>query len=183
MSELEQRGNAILRRLPPGAQAAEVGVFLGALSEYLLRRRGDLHLFMVDSWLPAEKQPEAYRKTRDEHANAPAEKVAIQRAEALRRAAPFCDRAKVMEMPSIEAASLIKDGSLDMVFLDADHSYEGVRDDIAAWLPKVKPGGWIGGHDIDNPAPAYDFSGVRRAVDEAFDSVELDENFTWFRRI
>lgn len=48
----------------------------------------------------------------------------------------------------------------DAVFIDAAHDYESVKADIAAWLPKVKPGGFFGGHDIDAP-------GVKQAVDEA----------------
>jgi len=183
VKEFEQRGDAILRRLPPSACAVEVGVFLGTLSEYLLQRRSDLRLSLVDSWLPAEQHPQAYRNTRDEHAHVSAEKVAIQRATALDKVKPFGARALVIEMASFDAAATVDDCSLDLVFLDADHSYEGVRADIRAWLPKVKPGGWIGGHDYQNPTALYDFSGVKRAVDEAFpEGVELDENFTWFRR-
>ena len=39
------------------------------------------------------------------------------------------------------------DGTFDFVYIDADHTYEGVRDDLEAWWPKVKPGGVLGGHD------------------------------------
>jgi glycosyltransferase involved in cell wall biosynthesis len=46
------------------------------------------------------------------------------------------------------------------IFIDAAHDYESVKADIAAWLPKVKPGGFFGGHDIDAPA-------VLQAVTEA----------------
>lgn len=48
-----------------------------------------------------------------------------------------------------------------MVYIDADHNYEPVKADIRAWLPKVKPGGWITGHDYYWPFP-----GVLRAVCE-----------------
>ena len=55
-----------------------------------------------------------------------------------------------IRMNSIDAASLYKDLSLDFVFIDGDHTYAGVRADIAAWLPKIKNGGIIAGHDYDN---------------------------------
>jgi hypothetical protein len=41
------------------------------------------------------------------------------------------------------------DRSIDWVHLDARHDYESVKADIATWLPKVKPGGWISGDDYD----------------------------------
>lgn len=62
-------------------------------------------------------------------------------------------------MTSLEAARLMPDGSLDFVYIDSNHRYEAARDDIGAWLPKVKRGGWLGGHDW---SPAY--PGVARAV-------------------
>jgi len=64
---------------------------------------------------------------------------------------------------SVEAAKLFNDGEFFAVFIDADHSYEGVRKDIDAWLPKVMPGGILCGHDFDGMFP-----GVIQAVDESF---------------
>lgn len=54
------------------------------------------------------------------------------------------------------------DGELSMLFVDADHSLRAVREDLAAWLPKVAPGGVLGFHDYGNPL----WPDVRRAVDE-----------------
>lgn len=51
-------------------------------------------------------------------------------------------------MPSVEAAQAFADGSVDYVWLDGDHSTAGLLADLAAWWPKVKPGGEIGGHDF-----------------------------------
>ena len=89
-----------------------------------------------------------------------------------------------MRARSVEAAKAITDGSLDFVFIDADHSYEGCKADIEAWLPKVKPRGFIGGHDYDNAE--FPMFGVKRAVDELAASlgqtVDLGDNFTWFLR-
>ena len=68
-----------------------------------------------------------------------------------------------VKMPSVEAAKLYDDNSLFFVFIDGSHLYESIKSDIIAWLPKVKSGGFIGGHDIDQPE---EFNGVRKAVDE-----------------
>ena len=79
-----------------------------------------------------------------------------------------------MRMDSVEAAKRVEDGSLDFVFIDGDHSYDGCKRDIAAWTPKVKLGGWIGGHDYSERW------GVKRAVDETTQEVERDADATWF---
>ena len=53
--------------------------------------------------------------------------------------------------------------SLDFVYIDAAHDYASVKKDIKAWLPKVKPGGFIGGHDYK-----LQWQGCMRAVNEEF---------------
>lgn len=55
----------------------------------------------------------------------------------------------------------IADGSLDAVFLDADHSYEAVSKDLPFWWNKLKVGGWLLGDDYNSCHP-----GTTRAVNE-----------------
>ena len=73
-----------------------------------------------------------------------------------------------IRMTSIDASKLYEDNSLDFVFIDASHEYEDVKEDILAWLPKVKIGGILAGHDYDT------FEGVNRAVDEIFNINDLE---------
>lgn len=77
---------------------------------------------------------------------------------------------------SDKAAALYKDSSLDFVFIDAGHSYENVSADILAWLPKVKSGGFIGGHDYQSA------EGVRRAVNELIPGFDVDGN-SWLVQV
>jgi cephalosporin hydroxylase len=49
---------------------------------------------------------------------------------------------------SVDVAATYPDRSLDFVYIDADHLYLSIYADIQAWLPKVKTGGYIGGHDF-----------------------------------
>jgi predicted O-methyltransferase YrrM len=72
-------------------------------------------------------------------------------------------------MDSVKAASLYPDNSLEFVFIDANHEYEAVKADLQAWLPKVKKGGHIAGHDYISDER------VRRAVNEFFTSCSYDE--------
>lgn len=182
---VEVRGNPILKRLPQKALAAEVGVLAGTLALYLLGNRPGLTLIMVDNWAPTEEQPEAYRLTRDPAAHKTLEECELSRRRAKGKVGRFGVRAKILFMPSVEAAKTIADKSLDMVFLDGDHSFEGVSSDLAAWAPKVRKGGFLGGHDFRNDDPEFDFSGVERAVRQWAGNrrIELDDDHTWFTRL
>lgn len=67
----------------------------------------------------------------------------------------------IMRQDSIEASKQFEENSLDFVYIDDCHQYEFVKKDIEAWLPKVKKGGILSGHDY-----ATKWLGVTKAVDE-----------------
>ena len=66
--------------------------------------------------------------------------------------------------------------NVDLVFIDADHSYNGCRGDIDAYTSKVNKGGILAGHDIDYP-------GVNKAVEERIRSYDVGPNNVWFIKI
>lgn len=70
---------------------------------------------------------------------------------------------RMHHQPSTEAAQLFGDHSLDAVFIDGLHTYEGVVEDIVAWKPKVRRGGSLIFNDYNFVKL---FPGVKRAVDE-----------------
>jgi hypothetical protein len=81
---------------------------------------------------------------------------------------------------SVTGATFFADCSIDYLFVDGSHDYQSVRDDLAAWMPKVRPGGIVAGHDFNQPA-------VERAVREAFPgrhiehlkNPRLDHGYVW----
>lgn len=84
-----------------------------------------------------------------------------------------------IRMESIKAAALYEDASLDFVFIDADHTYEGVKQDIIAWLPKLKNGGILAGHD-------YGWSSVSQAVNDVlgvYNYADPWDNGCWIKEI
>lgn len=91
----------------------------------------------------------------------------------------YPQRVCMLRLPSVEAAQWIPGQSLDLVWIDADHRYEKVREDIDAWLPKVKPGRYIGGHDYDHWNLDW---GVKKAVLETFreERVHAPGDYAWW---
>lgn len=71
-------------------------------------------------------------------------------------------RLSTLEMPSVKAAQLFADKSLDFIYIDAAHDYENVKADLATWYPKIKENGWFCGHDY---VKFYETE-VVKAVDE-----------------
>ena len=81
-------------------------------------------------------------------------------------------------MTSLAAARWLAD-TLDFVFIDADHTYEAVKADIAAWRQKIRPEGWVTGHDYD----PLRFPGVVRAVEESFADFTLGDDSVWMAQV
>jgi hypothetical protein len=120
---------------------AEIGVCKGRYSKCLCQWIPGLKLYCVDTWKIyddyVEGRTEADQKNLDDF-------LEITKG----RLAPY--NYEIIRATSLEAAKQIKDGSLDFVFIDANHSFEFAIDDIAAWSKKVRPGGIISGHDFWN---------------------------------
>ena len=88
---------------------------------------------------------------------------------------------KLIRLPSPEAAAIFPDGYFDLVYIDAYHYYEAVCMDITAWLPKVRPGGLLAGHD-------YNQEPVRKAVNDLLPSAYApapppENHKVWFSEV
>lgn len=172
----------ILARLPHGAsRGAEIGVCSAENASVLLQQRPAMSLLCVDCWgdgvSPGFLE---YQGPRCDQAGW----VRIKQL-ALKRLEFAGERAEIREDLSVEAAKAVPDGSLDFVFIDGDHTYEAVCDDLRAWTPKLKPGGLLCGHDYGIPREIIDNElGVKRAVDEwaakLCRPIERGKDFTWF---
>jgi len=94
----------------------------------------------------------------------------------------------LIKMSSFRAAKKYPDNCFDWIYIDARHGYEDVKQDIEAWLPKLKANGIISGHDYD-PSPEYQKKynfGVNEAVKEIFGEFNLtDEEYfkSWYVRL
>lgn len=142
----------------------EVGTADGRTAGKVLRACPSLHVTMVDLWKPQPDNdgPEDWADWPHAKFEAAARKVAEG----------YPGRCDVLKMSSLEAAKLFPDQYLDAVFLDADHSEDAVAADIQAWAPKVRPSGWMIGHDINWP-------GVKAAVEVWYPRYLVGGNSTW----
>lgn len=130
----------------------EVGVWRGHTSRALLETFPTLHLTMVDpyaavgfksAWTAEMAQAEA--KVQTEFASY---------------------RRLIMHQFSDQAAYVLQGQQFDFVFLDANHKYDAVQADIAAWWPLVRSGGVLIGHDYGGRLDQNGKFGVKQAVDE-----------------
>jgi len=167
----------VLRGSDPRA-GAEVGTKFGRCSDYFLRAFPRLYMYAIDKWdkdLDVDSPRDIGHDTyTSKHWNF--RRIEFQFKETMRR---HKGRYKMLQMASLDAAKRIEDGSLDFVFIDAQHTYKCVVEDILAWRPKIKPGGWLTGHDYNHDR----FPGVVRAVDELCDEVKVFPRHTvWAHR-
>lgn len=170
-----------LRRKNQLLYGAEIGVDRGILSNYLLTELPDLELLMVDVWDTFSKDSD-YAKSGDLVTLRTQQQRESDLVETLRATEHALVRRHIMPVWSEEAAHNTLDGSLDFVFIDADHSYSGVSNDLQLWAPKVRQGGLLCGHDyMNHPNQQW---GVTQAVDEyalkVGQTVQLGADWTWY---
>jgi hypothetical protein len=148
---------------------AELGVLHGATTAHLLRACPELRIYAVDTWQPGNPSldpPVTGRRGPDDDGYRSYAEVDMEAAYewALTLAARYPRRLQVMRMGTLTAAERMVPDSLCAVFVDGDHRTEAVKADIRAWLPAIKRGGWLTGHDaghhsvkaaLDDVCPGY----------------------------
>jgi len=149
---------------------AELGVKSGRTCIYLLEQFPRLRMIAVDCWQPQPDNPgpQNYTDGWDHIAN---------EQQFRRQAARFKDRLIIFKGFTHQIAGKIQDSSLDFVFIDADHGYEACKRDILMWRSKIKPGGFLTGHDTH-------FEGVHRALMELYPSYkDTGVDHVWYVRL
>jgi predicted O-methyltransferase YrrM len=133
---------------------AEIGVSGGINAENLCKEIPGLKLYCIDSW-EGERGERGYQKAR----------IRLQKYDAI-----FIRKA------SMEAVNDFKDGSLDFVFIDANHNFDFVIEDITEWSKKVRTNGVVSGHDYYHSASGR--IGVIEAVDAYVNAYNIKLNLT-----
>jgi glycosyltransferase involved in cell wall biosynthesis len=154
----------------PDGKGVEIGVLRGDYSKIILERWHGGQLYLIDAWRHLDSYVDMNGQDDKYHYD-----CLIQTCENIK---PWQNRAHIIRMDSAASANMFPDEHFDFVYIDADHSYEGVVRDMKAWWPKVKKGGLFCGDDyipddgdiwltIQGKEPVYAGKfGVRRAVNE-----------------
>ncbi|NBT08696.1 MAG: class I SAM-dependent methyltransferase [Chitinophagia bacterium] len=149
----------LLSQIPDSGIFVECGAWLGKSSSYLCDiAKNTQNIFIVDTWQGSLDPKDPTHITAQDTNNI--FEIFLDN---------MGDRKFIpIKKLSTEASKDFKDNSCDVIFIDMTHTYEQVKQDINVWLPKVKIGGYIAGHDYQK-----DWPDVIRAVNEIFGSDNL----------
>lgn len=160
----------LANKLFPNGTGVEIGVLRGEYSKLILERWKNCQLYLVDTWRHLDNYVDMNGQDDKYHYE-----CLLKTCENTK---PWQNRAHIIRMDSAISANIFPDEHFDFVYIDADHSYEGVMRDIKAWWPKVKKGGLFCGDDyipddgdiwmtVTGKPPVYAGKfGVRKAVTE-----------------
>jgi hypothetical protein len=143
---------------------AEIGVDRGHYSEVICQ--AGLKLFSIDPWL-------AYK----DYAWLKSDQSTIEKSyqKAKQRLLPY--DCTIIRKTSMEAVNDFEDGSLDFVYIDGNHSFKTVTEDIYEWSKKVRKGGVISGHDYFNDEKKKFHSDVKYVLDSYTKAAHIKK---WF---
>lgn len=114
---------------------AEIGVYAGEYMEKFCQLGIKMH--GIDPWLAYSGMGRTFQKQRK------MDKVYQKAKERLDK----YDCAYIIKKNSMEALRDFKDESLDFVYIDGNHSFKYIAEDLCGWAKKVRPGGMVSGHD------------------------------------
>jgi len=120
---------------------AEIGVDEAGFSEHILSKTEMELYYCIDTWMDDFGSGVKMRKSTFN------ESGDLRYQEAQDRLREYGDRVRFLREASMEAVGKFNDNSLDYVYIDGDHSLEGIYSDLTAWVSKVRIGGICAGHD------------------------------------
>ncbi len=152
----------------------EIGAKEGRTTGHILKTVPDSRVIAIDPWIsnPAPKNGDA---TREDYEKWDFEKI---EREFWENVGEHKDRCDMKRLTSADAAQWFSaPQQFDIVFIDALHDYESVKQDIGLWWPKVRVGGILSGHDANHQWP-----GVERAIADSFNlmHVGIASDSVWF---
>lgn len=121
----------------PNGKGVEIGTFKGEFSQKILQNWNGT-LYMIDVWRPLGNEyldSSNHSVHTDAYSSTMANIIGLE------------DRGIMIRATSEKASEIFVDNSLDFAYIDANHAYDFIVQDIKLWYPKVKSGGYLCGHD------------------------------------
>lgn len=156
----------MLEALPEQAVCAEIGTWKGDFAAVIISHRRPTRLYLVDPWEHRAEGDYADASYGGRMEGGQAALDQMYESVAARFSTEIeAGQVEILRRRSADAAATLEDESLDWVYIDGDHSYEGVKGDLEAYWRTVKPGGLMAGDDYGHEGSWFE-DGVTRAVDE-----------------
>jgi len=142
----------------PNGKFIEIGSWLGKstcfMAETIKEQKLNIKFYTVDTFLGEVNAVDQQDIVKKEGGNI------YNRFLNNMKEADVLDYVTPLMITSEEASKLFNDNNFDFIFIDAEHLYDFVKQDLTNWYPKLKTGGILAGHDYRE--------GVQQAVDEFF---------------
>jgi hypothetical protein len=163
----------LLDFLPRRSVGAEIGVYAGDFSEGILHIVKPAKLELIDPWIyeASERYKDAWYGGKAQGGQEEMDrryKAVLTRFHRQIRAGQI----SVHRGYSGEVCKKFPDSYFDWIYIDGNHLYEFVKDDLEGYYPKVKRSGYITGDDYK--IGGWWESGVKAAVDEFVESVPVE---------
>lgn len=166
----EQGLKELAASLRPGSKVLEVGSYAGESAEIFLSSGNVSLLVAVDAWMDRLDMFDVHTRA------APMESVEL---EFDIRMSKFPGMVRKIKDDSRRASETLPDGAFNLVYIDSQHTEEHLLEELRLYMPKVAPGGFIGGHDYGNAS----YPGVKAAIERMLGTPDkVFRDTSWIKR-
>jgi hypothetical protein len=161
------RRNFLFDILPKNCICAEIGVWKGGFSQEILDNLSPRKLYLIDPWLYQPSYSSSwygggYVKSQEDMDHIYNNVYQKFKADS---------RVTILRKKSSHSIKIFPDKYFDFAYIDGNHSYDFVKQDIELFYPKIKENGWIIGDDYGNNG--WWNNGVQKAIDEFIKTNDL----------
>jgi predicted O-methyltransferase YrrM len=163
----------LIQLLPNNCSMVEIGCYRGESTEIFLSSGKIRSLIAIDPWINGYDKKDAASKRVH---------MSIIEEDFKNRISKFKDIVRVLKTSSVDAFNLIKKERLkfDFVYIDGNHNYDYVFEDIYNWSKLIRKRGLIGGHDYGSDS----WKGVKQAVDELLGKPDYTfSDLSWIKKL
>lgn len=172
----------LVKIFKPSGNAIEIGVQQGVFAKHIIENCSNLKLYLLDCW--NQQSNSVYQDKCNLDNNIQAQFLI----NTISNISNSFNNIRIIKGYSDEFVDSFKDNFFDFIYIDANHAYESVRNDLIKWFPKVKKGGLFSGHDYLDATNENAIFGVKSAVNrfalennlKVYSTQEPHDYKTWF---